>query len=170
MKSKHLVVLQSVFLGLGLLVLTPTVNPTSAGKPSNPPPKVATLEATSPASQSNSKPQGQPKPLAAWECTTSWYGEDFDGQPTANGEIYDMYAITAAHPTLPLGSIVRVTNTKNHRSQVVRINDRGPYIVGRELDVSYEVARRLGFDQSGLAKVRLELLEVPSRQSTERRD
>jgi len=170
MKSKHLVVLQSVFLGLGLLVLTPTVNPTSAGKPSNPPPTAATLQATSPASQSNSKPQDQPKPLATWECMTSWYGGDFDGQPTANGEIYDMYAITAAHPTLPLGSIVRVINTKNHRSQVVRINDRGPYIVGRELDVSYEVARRLGFDQSGLAKVRLELLEVPSRSATERRD
>jgi rare lipoprotein A len=170
MKSKQSVVLQSVFLGLGLLVLTPTVNPTSAGKPSNPPPTAAMFEVTSPASQSNSKPQHEPKPLAAWECTTSWYGEDFDGQPTANGEIYDMYAITAAHPTLPLGSIVRVTNTKNHRSQVVRINDRGPYIVGRELDVSYEVARRLGFDQSGLAKVRLELLEVPSRQPTERRD
>jgi rare lipoprotein A len=74
-----------------------------------------------------------------------------------------MYATTAAHPTLPLGSIVRVVNTRNHRSQVVRINDRGPYIEGRELDVSYEVARRLGFDQRGLARVRLELLEVPPR-------
>ncbi len=75
-----------------------------------------------------------------------------------------MYADTAAHPTLPLGSIVRVVNTRNHRSQIVRINDRGPYVEGRELDVSYEVARRLGFDQRGIAKVRLELLEVPSRQ------
>jgi rare lipoprotein A len=170
MKSNPFVGMRSVFLSMGLLVLTPTVNPTSAGKPSNPPPTAATLEAKSPASQSNSKPQGQQKPLATWECTTSWYGEGFDGQPTANGEIYDMYAITAAHPTLPLGSIVRVVNTKNHRSQVVRINDRGPYVVGRELDVSYEVARRLGFDQSGTAKVRLELLEVPSRLATERRD
>ncbi len=75
-----------------------------------------------------------------------------------------MYADTAAHPTLPLGSIVRVVNTRNHRSQIVRINDRGPYVEGRELDVSYEVARRLGFDQHGTAKVRLELLEVPARQ------
>jgi rare lipoprotein A len=81
-----------------------------------------------------------------------------------------MYTATAAHPTLPLGSIVRVVNTKNHRSTVVRINDRGPYVEGRELDVSYEVARRLGFDQRGLAKVRLELLEVPSRSNQERRD
>ena len=163
MSVKPFVVLQSVFLGLGLLVLTPTVNPTSAGKPSNPSQLAATQTATSPAPKLNSSPIDQRKPLAVWECKTSWYGEDFDGQPTANGETYDMYAITAAHPTLPLGSIVRVVNTRNHRSQIVRINDRGPYIVGRELDVSYEVARRLGFDQSGLAKVRLELLEVPPR-------
>jgi rare lipoprotein A len=81
-----------------------------------------------------------------------------------------MYAETAAHPTLPLGSIVRVVNTKNHRSQVVRINDRGPHVEGRELDVSYEVARRLGFDQRGVAKVRLELLEVPSRPASEHRN
>jgi len=73
-----------------------------------------------------------------------------------------MYGITAAHPTLPLGSIVRIVNPRNHRSQVVRINDRGPYVEGRELDVSYEVARRLGFDERGLAKVRVELLSVPS--------
>ena len=170
MSINPLLGMRSVFLGMGLLVLTPTVNPTSAGKPSNPSPTEATLQAPSPASQVNSNPKGQKQPLATWECTTSWYGEGFDGQPTATGEIYDMYAITAAHPTLPLGSIVRVTNTRNHRSQVVRINDRGPYVVGRELDVSYEVARRLGFDQSGTAKVRLELLEVPSRLATERRD
>ena len=170
MSVKPFVVLQSVFLGLGLLVLTPTVNPTSAGRTSNPSQQAAALPATSPALQQNSNPRDQRKPLAIWECKTSWYGEDFDGQPTANGETYDMYAITAAHPTLPLGSVVRVVNTRNHRSQVVRINDRGPYVVGRELDVSYEVARRLGFDQSGLAKVRLELLEVPSRSAMERRD
>jgi rare lipoprotein A len=113
---------------------------------------------------------GQPKPLAVWECTSSWYGDDFDGQPTATGETYDMYATTAAHPTLPMGSIVRVVNTRNHRSQVVRINDRGPYIEGRELDVSYEVARRLGFDQRGTAKVRLELLEVPTRPASPRHE
>ena len=81
-----------------------------------------------------------------------------------------MYAATAAHQTLPLGSIVRVVNPRNHRSQIVRINDRGPYVGGRELDVSYGVARRLGFDQRGLAKVRLELLEVPSHPSTDHRN
>ena len=158
MRAKLFVILQSVFLGLGLLVLVPSVNPTTTGKPSNAP-SASSLHA----SKNNVSTR---KPLAVWECTSSWYGDDFDGQPTANGETYDMYAATAAHPTLPLGSIVRVVNPRNHRSQIVRINDRGPYVEGRELDVSYEVARRLGFDQHGLAKVRLELLEVPSRPRT----
>jgi len=161
MRAKIFVVLETVFLGLGMLVFVPSINPTSAGKVSNPPQTATLLQSSS--LKNNLNTSSQPKPLAVWECTSSWYGEDFDGQPTANGEIYDMNGITAAHPTLPLGSIVRVVNTRNHRGQVVRINDRGPYVEGRELDVSYEVARRLGFDQRGLARVRLELLEVPSR-------
>lgn len=159
MRTKLFVVLESVFLGLGLLAFTPSVNPTVTGKPGNPLQHASVLN---PPSQRTNL-TAQTKPLAVWECTTSWYGEDFDGLRTANGETYDMYGETAAHPTLPLGSIVRVVNTRNHRSQIVRINDRGPYVEGRELDVSYEVARRLGFDQSGLAKVRLELLKVPTR-------
>ena len=154
--------LESVFLGLGLLILTPSADPTAASKASDPSPVTPTQ-----ASRHRSDPATQPKPLAVWQCTTSWYGEDFDGLPTATGETYDMYAATAAHPTLPLGSILRVVNPRNHRSEVVRINDRGPYVGGRELDVSYEVARRLGFDQRGLAKVQLELLQVPSRPVTE---
>src|SRR5580658_8033890 len=156
MKAKTFVALESVFLGLGLLAFTPSVNPTTAGRPSNPPQASTYLQ------KASSDNASSLKPLAVWECTTSWYGEDFDGQPTATGEKYDMYGETAAHPTLPLGSIVRVVNPRNHRSQIVRINDRGPYVEGRELDVSYEVARRLGFDQRGLAKVRLELLTVPT--------
>lgn len=170
MKSKLFVVLETVFLGLGLLVLTPSVNPTSAGKPSNPPQATAMPQSTPLPPSKTTQPADQAKPLAVWECVTSWYGEPFDGQLTATGEIYDMYAATAAHTTLPLGSVVRLVNTRNQRSTVVRINDRGPYVEGRELDVSYEVARRLGFDQRGLAKVRLELLEVPSRLSPVRHD
>jgi rare lipoprotein A (peptidoglycan hydrolase) len=157
-----------VFLGLGLLVLTPSVNPTTTGNSSNPAQLETSLQGDTSFSIPNSK--NKAKPLAVWQCITGWYGEDFDGQPTANGETYDMYATTAAHPTLPLGSIIRVVNTRNHRSQVVRINDRGPYVEGRELDVSYEVARRLGFDERGLAKVRIELLEVPSRPASDRRN
>ena len=104
------------------------------------------------------------KPILVWEGLSSWYGEQFHGRLTANGEIYDMYAPTAAHPTLPLGSLVRLVNPKTGRSRLVRINDRGPVIEGREIDVSYEVARSLGFEEQGLARLRIELLEVPKRQ------
>ncbi|HEX4001954.1 MAG TPA: septal ring lytic transglycosylase RlpA family protein [Candidatus Acidoferrales bacterium] len=160
MKAKIFVVLETVFLGLGMLILTPSANPKAAARTSSPDQLASNLAVTSHDKASAAR---RPKPLAVWECTTSWYGEDFDGLPTATGETYDMYGQTAAHPTLPLGSIVRVVNPRNHRSEVVRINDRGPYIEGRELDVSYQVARELGFDQRGTAKVRLELLKVPSR-------
>lgn len=162
MRAKAFVVLESVFLGAALLALTPSANPVATVSADTPHPYATSLQNSllpSTSQLANTKL----KPLAVWECTSSWYGEDFDGQPTATGEPYDMYGATAAHPTLPLGSLVLVINTKNHRSQVVRINDRGPYVEGRELDVSYEVARNLGFDQRGLARVRLELLEVPSR-------
>lgn len=101
------------------------------------------------------------KPIRTWDGLSSWYGPGFHGRQTANGEIYDMYAPTAAHPTLPLGSVVRVVNKRTGRSRVVRINDRGPYIEGREIDVSYGVARSLGFHGRGVARVRIELLTVP---------
>jgi len=164
-RTKIFVVLESVFLGLGVLTLVPSANPAASVRASNP------LQPSQPAAKyvSSSKSSAQ-RPLAVWECMTSWYGEDFDGQPTADGETYDMYGDTAAHPTLPLGSIVRVVNPRNHRSQIVRINDRGPYVQGRELDVSYEVARKLGFEERGTAKVRLELLKVPSRPASDHRN
>ncbi len=161
MRTKTFVVLESVFLGLGVLTLVPSANPAASAGVSSP------LQAASATVSGRTTSYASQRPLAVWECMTSWYGEDFDGQPTADGETYDMYAETAAHPTLPLGSIVRVVNLRNHRSQVVRINDRGPYVQGRELDVSYAVARKLGFEQSGTAKVRLELLKVPSRPASE---
>jgi rare lipoprotein A len=90
--------------------------------------------------------------------TASWYGEYFQGKETASGEPFDMQALTAAHPTLPLGSFVRVTNLRNGRAVVVRINDRGPVVEGRIIDVSYNTARVLGFDSRGLQKVRLDLV------------
>lgn len=120
---------------------------------------------TTPAAQALASPNPalSARPLKVWECVSGWYGEPFNGQQTATGEVYDMYARTAAHPTLPLGSWVRVVNLMTHRSQVVRINDRGPFVEGRGLDVSYGVARYLGFEERGLARVRIELLEVPRR-------
>ena len=90
------------------------------------------------------------------EGLASWYGEDFHGRLTANGEVFDMRAISAAHPTLPLPSYVRVTNLTNKRSIVVRVNDRGPFIRNRVIDLSYKTARLLGFGDRGIVRVRVE--------------
>lgn len=88
----------------------------------------------------------------------SWYGRDFHGKKTSNGEKYDMYAMTAAHKTLPLGVYVKVKNKNNGREAVVRINDRGPFVKGRIIDLSYAAAKKLGVDIAGTAPVRIEAL------------
>jgi rare lipoprotein A len=89
--------------------------------------------------------------------TASWYGESFQGKQTASGEPYDMLDFTAAHPSLPLGTFVKVTNLNNGKAVVLRINDRGPVVDGRIIDVSYNAARALGFKERGVQKVRLDL-------------
>jgi len=86
----------------------------------------------------------------------SWYGDDFHGRYTANGEIFDMESISAAHPTMPLPSYARVTNLANRRSIVVRVNDRGPFVGNRVIDLSVRTAKLLGFHGHGLAKVKVE--------------
>lgn len=91
----------------------------------------------------------------------SWYGEPYHGRKTANGELYDMNMLTAAHRTLPLPTYVRVTNLENERSAVLRVNDRGPFIDGRIIDVSYGAAQLLGFVRQGLVKVRLDAAAPP---------
>ncbi len=88
----------------------------------------------------------------------SWYGPDFHGKKTSNGEIYDMHAMTAAHKTLPLGVYVRVQNRDSGREAVVRVNDRGPFVKGRVIDLSYSAAKELGVDIAGTAPVRIEAL------------
>jgi rare lipoprotein A len=89
--------------------------------------------------------------------TASWYGSYFEGRTTASGEPYNMYDLTAAHPTLPLGTWVRVTNLRNGRRIYVRINDRGPIVPGRIIDLSYGAAEALHFGDKGLQRVRLDL-------------
>jgi rare lipoprotein A len=91
--------------------------------------------------------------------TASWYGEYFVGKPTASGEDFDMYDMTAAHPSLPLGSYVRVTNLRNGRAVVVKVNDRGPIVPGRIIDLSYGAAQVLAFENHGLQRVRLDLVK-----------
>jgi rare lipoprotein A len=107
--------------------------------------------------------------------TASWYGESYHGRRTANGEIYDMYALTAAHPTLQLPSVVEVVNMENGRSLTLRVNDRGPFVDNRLIDLSLAAARELGFERQGLAQVQVRYLglarldEAPIRPGEERR-
>jgi rare lipoprotein A len=88
----------------------------------------------------------------------SWYGPNFHGKKTSNGEWYDMYAMTAAHKTLPMNTVVKVTNLLNGKSAIVRINDRGPFVKNRIIDLSYAAAKKIGVVASGTAPVRLEIL------------
>ena len=95
----------------------------------------------------------------------SWYGEEFHGRNTANGEIFDANSLSAAHPTLPMPSIVQVTNLENGRSLVLRVNDRGPFVAGRVIDVSRGAARVLGFEGQGITKARVKILVPESIQA-----
>jgi len=90
------------------------------------------------------------------EGLASWYGDDFHGRYTANGEIFDKESISAAHPTMPLPSYARVTNLRNHKSIIVRVNDRGPYVGNRVIDLSVKTAKLLEFYGQGVAKVKVE--------------
>lgn len=91
--------------------------------------------------------------------TASWYGTKFHGRATSSGEEYDLYGMTAAHKTLPLPTYVRVTNLKNGRDVIVKVNDRGPFHGDRLIDLSYAAARKLGMDKTGTAKVRIEAID-----------
>jgi rare lipoprotein A len=91
----------------------------------------------------------------------SWYGEECQGNATASGELFDLQALTAAHRELPLGTRIKVTNLRNKKSILLRVNDRGPTIIGRLVDVSRAAAKRLGFLHSGLAPVRVEVVTYP---------
>jgi rare lipoprotein A len=119
----------------------------------------ATSRATRPPPPTEVRPE--PGPPAGQTGEASWYGEPHHGRPTASGEIYDMYKLTAAHRTLPLGTRVLVTNLKNGRAVEVRINDRGPSVDGRIIDLSYAAARELGGVSGGTIPVRIRVLSTP---------
>lgn len=104
-------------------------------------------------------PAACPRMVFHEEGRASWYGRSHHGRPTASGTPFDMNALSAAHRRLPLGTRIRVTNTDNGRSVELPINDRGPYVRGRILDLSYRAAQLLGFDERGTATVRIEIIE-----------
>jgi rare lipoprotein A len=129
---------------------------------------VAGAQAASPADQINLTPtDGKTvKPAAKHHWyqlgVASWYGRFFQGKTTASGQPFDEYAMTCAHRSLPLGSVLRVTNLRNHKSVVVLVNDRGPVPEDRVIDLSYAAASTLGFSQRGVARVKVELLSAPT--------
>jgi len=102
-------------------------------------------------------------PISVWSGLASWYGFQFEGRTTASGQLYSGMLATVAHPWLPFGSLLRLTNPKTGRSQLVRVNDRGPFIDNRDLDLSYIVAQRLGVLDPGVVRLQIELLEEPPR-------
>jgi rare lipoprotein A len=112
-----------------------------------------------PASATKSKDPNRSKPYQVG--TASWYGSYFQGMETASGEPYNMYDMTAAHPTLPLGTYVKVTNLRNGKAAIVRVNDRGPVVDGRIIDVSYQAAQVLGMKNRGIQRVRLDVVKEP---------
>ena len=117
-------------------------------------PEVSSAQA---GSQTNSAAQSSPAKKHWYQIgRASWYGGDFQGRATASGENYNMTDLTCAHRSLPLGTLARVTNLMNHKSVVVRVNDRGPFLASRVIDLSYAAAHFLGFD--GTAQVRLDIL------------
>jgi len=142
----------------GLAVIL-SVASLGAGAASGPSLEAATVKkAPISARETSGHPTQKQKKSKAFQVgTASWYGEYFQGKQTASGEPYDMRDFTAAHPTLPLGTFVKVTNLRNGKVVVVRINDRGPVVDGRIIDLSYNSARALGFEQRGLQTVRLDI-------------
>jgi rare lipoprotein A len=119
----------------------------SVGKPPAPVPRPTVVS-----------PLGTPEVVQTG--VASWYGPGFHGRRTSNGEVYNQYELTAAHPTLPLGSRVMVTNLNTHQSIEVRVNDRGPFVGGRAIDLSYAAARSIGVYEPGTAPVRIEVLSA----------
>ena len=115
----------------------------------------ATIMPALPSGPESQTPQASPS-LATQEGIASWYGQSHHGKKTASGEVFNMEALTAAHRTLPFGTVVRVTHLATNRTVTVRINDRGPYTDGRIIDLSARSARDLGIVRLGIAKVRIE--------------
>ena len=133
---------------------SPTVKTVAVSSDKSAPKVVKTAKGTMVPKKSEAKPYQV--------GNASWYGELFQGKETASGETYDMYRYTAAHMQLPLGTWVKVTNLKNNKFVVVRVNDRGPVTPGRTIDLSYSAAKQLKMAGRGVAKVRVDVLPVPA--------
>jgi len=132
-----------------------------------PPPAAISLPAPPPPSQPAQAPREQHQTVQIGEA--SWYGSRFHGKLTSDGTVYNQHGFTAAHPTLPEGSRVRVTNLDNGKSVTVRVNDRGPFVDGRIIDVSRKAAKTLGMIKDGTAKVQVKVLSRPKQSQSRAR-
>lgn len=153
-------------IAIALLLSACSHKPVTVAVPPAPP---TASEGTPPVESGQSQPPQETievpsgtKPLLVETGIASWYGAPYHNRRGSNGEIYNMHAMTAAHRTLPLGSIVRVTNPANGNSVIVRITDRGPFIAGRIIDLSQAAAKQIGLVQKGTGEVRVELLKTPA--------
>jgi rare lipoprotein A len=151
----------SVLLVAGVLAFSPRTVEADArlSRPTSTAPPAVPIASATPALLAPQKP-AETSTAHALHGVASWYGGVFNGRKTASGERFDMYAMTACHPTLPFGTLVRVVNRKNRRSVVVRITDRGYLYSGRILDLSYGAAQKLEMIKPGLAQVDLEVLTL----------
>jgi len=152
----------------------PPPPPTAESQPHGVPPAAATTT-TKPRGETSAAESAQDEiisipanaqPLSTEMGKASWYGAPYHNRMGSNGKVYNMHAMTAAHRTLPLGSIVRVTNVKTGHSVLLRITDRGPFVEGRILDLSYAAAKRLDVWQPGIADVKVEVMQTPSSAAT----
>lgn len=162
----------SSFIGVAALALSLILSGCATSRPPSPPPQPEAKPEEKPETKPEAKPEAKPGPTPEAKPTpgpsggqtgeASWYGEPHHGRTTASGEIYDMNQLTAAHRTLPLGTRVLVTNLKNGRAVEVRINDRGPSVEGRIIDLSFAAAKELGAVPSGTIPVRIRVISQPT--------
>ncbi len=136
----------------GTLILAAAALAACTGPETEAPPLISVAPSVVPEA-----PAPQSQPIFTQVGLASWYGRDFNHRHTASGERYDMYDLTAAHRSLPLDTVVKVTNLTNNRTVLVRINDRGPFATGRVIDLSRGAAEVLGMKQAGVAPVRLDV-------------
>jgi rare lipoprotein A len=160
-RSLYWAVCLLLIVGCGPALRQPRVHPTGSprgGGPSGTPPVSDLLD---PAALETLDRAARPLPEPYQVGIASYYGKRFHGRRTANGERFNMYELTAAHRALPHGTLLLVTNVKNGRCVQVKVNDRGPYIKGRVLDVSYQAAQELGMVRDGVTRVEIDVLRTP---------
>jgi rare lipoprotein A len=155
--------------GLAVVLSVASLGAGAASRPNSLEAAMVTKPPVTATSGFKTRKTNSPKSKAYQVGTASWYGEYFQGRTTASGEPFDMRDFTAAHPSLPLGTLVKVTNLRNGKALVVRINDRGPVVDGRIIDLSRDAASALGFKERGLQTVRLDLYQPTNYRPDSRR-